>query len=84
MSDSNNEIKPIYIMTPDLFNQLCYVSGFNRMNGNTYQEHIEKIFGDLLNDNEIVKIRGSKDSDEALDILKNLGVTYTHSMEEQW
>jgi len=54
------------------------------MNGNTYQEHIEKQFGDLLNDNEIVRIRGSKDSDEALDILKKLGVTYTHSMEEQW
>lgn len=84
MSDTESEIKPIYIMTPDLFNQLCYVSGFNRMNGNTYQEHIEKIFGHLLNDTEIVRIRVSKDSDEALDALKQIGISFTHSMEEQW
>ena len=77
-----SKIKPTYIMTPDLFNQLCYVSGFNKMNGNTYQEHIEKMFGSLMNDNEIARIRDCKNSDEALGVLKNLGVCFTHSMEE--
>ena len=33
-----------YLMSPNLYNQLIWVSGFVELNGNNYGEHILKVF----------------------------------------
>lgn len=39
-----------YIMSPELFSQLSNVKGFNNMNGNNYQQYINIIFENKLNE----------------------------------
>jgi len=69
----------IYLMSPDLYNTLTMVSGFTNRNGNTYQEHIIKTLNNQLNKDikeEIIKTTTSKD---ALNILENNNIEYTHN-----
>lgn len=69
----------IYLMSPDLYNTLTMVNGFTNRNGNTYQEHIIKTLNNQLNKDikeEIIKTTTSKD---ALNILENNNIEYTHN-----
>lgn len=69
----------IYLMSPDLYNTLTMVSGFTNRNGNTYQEHIIKTLNNQLNKDikeQIIKTATSKD---ALNILENNNIEYTHN-----
>jgi hypothetical protein len=69
----------IYLMSPDLYNTLTMVSGFTNRNGNTYQEHIIKTLNNQINKDikeEIIKTTTSKD---ALNILENNNIEYTHN-----
>ena len=42
-SDNNESVTPKYLMSPDLFHGLSSVSGFNNLNGRTYQEHVTMV-----------------------------------------
>ena len=64
-----------YIMSPDLFNSLCNVRGFNDLNGKTYNEHITIILGKFL-DNETKKSILNSETPEVS--LKLLPFEYTH------
>lgn len=69
----------IYLMSPDLYNTLTMVNGFTNRNGNTYQEHIIKTLNNQINKDikeEIIKTTTSKD---ALNILENNNIEYTHN-----
>ena len=65
-----------YIMTTELFNSLCNVRGFNDINGQTYNEHIIIILGNLLDEETKESILKSETSAEA---LKLLPFEYTHN-----
>lgn len=78
-----------YLMSPNLYNQLTWVSGFVERNGNNYGEHILKIFLVRENDKECAdKIKTlcedegavSKDdfATKCLAILKAHNINYTH------
>ena len=66
-------------MAPELFSQLSNVRGFNNMNGNNYQEHINMIFDNRLNQEDKNNIL-SRNIENALSYIKDLGITFTHSM----
>ena len=66
-------------MKEEMFNQLSSVSGFNRLNGNTYQHHITIIFKDILNESEKNEILNQKNGYEALKILTKLNINYNHT-----
>lgn len=70
-----------YIMSPGLFNTLSNVRGFNDMNGNNYQQHINIIFDNRLNSEEKSNILNLSDR-KALVYLHNLGIEFTHFMTE--
>lgn len=78
--DTTNE-KPLYIMSPALFDRLCNVMGFNDHNGNTYQEHILIIFPNL-DENTKNLILNTPDIDESLKVLNDNGINYTHEYQE--
>ena len=63
-------------MTTELFNSLCNVRGFNDINGQTYNEHIIIILGNLLDEETKESILKSETSAEA---LKLLPFEYTHN-----
>ena len=46
------EASATYIMHPNLFVQLSFVRGFNGMNGDTYQDHIVLVLGEILTDSQ--------------------------------
>lgn len=71
-----------YIMHPNLHAQLSFVRGFNKMNGDRYQDHIIMIFSDLLNESDKKRILESNQDEKALEILDELDINYTHNMEE--
>ena len=66
-----------YIMSFSLFNQLSNIHGFNLCNGCTYMEHITVILTDLSNDIK-KKVLECKTPEEALYILEEDGIEYTH------
>lgn len=65
-----------YIMDPKMFEGLSCVCGFNECNGKTYQEHITLIC-DLSEDLKL-KVLQSKTATEALSLLKDNNIKYTH------
>ena len=69
-------------MTEELFNQLCYVRGFNNLNGNTYQEHILVIAGDRIPENLHDNIKNAKTSLDALNILDDNKIDYNHNINQ--
>ena len=71
-----------YIMSEDLYNQLCVVNGFTTCNGATYQEHIIRIAGDRIPQSLHCIIEKAVSGEEALQILNDNGVTFTHKFEE--
>ncbi len=68
-----------YIMTQALFNQLCHVSAFNTVNGNTYQEHILIIAGERIPKELHNAIRDAESGDAALEILTKNNIPWTHT-----
>lgn len=66
-----------YIMSPDRFHQLRNVYGFNKHNGSTYMEHITIIRPNLPEDIKNL-ILNSSTSKEALELLEDNGIIYTH------
>ena len=68
-----------YLMSPELFEGLSSVQGFNRLNGKTYQQHITmalSIRSDLRE-----QIHQENDYDKLMELLKNNGYNITHSMD---
>jgi len=68
-------------MTEFVFDSLTRVYGFTDLNGNTYQEHITKIFADKIDKklkDEILKVRSAG---EALKILSDNNIDYNHTLE---
>ena len=70
-----NESK--YIMHPDSFEKLKNVSGFIKLNGNNYQEHICIILNKYLSIDQKKYIREKKNIYEALAYLKTI-INFTH------
>ena len=65
-----------YLMTPEVFLSLCNVSGFNNLNGNSYNEHvciILQIDGKLKN-----QIICCETYDSIMNILKENNYDVTH------
>lgn len=71
-----------YIMHPNLHAQLSFVRGFNKMNGDRYQDHIIMILSELLNESDKERILRTNQDEKALEILDELGINYSHNMEE--
>ena len=61
-----------YLMSPELFTNLSFISKFNKLNGETYQEHICIRFEKLLSDDEQYKIKQFKQIKETLEYLKSI------------
>ena len=66
-------------MSPELFSQLSNVRGFTNMNGSNYQEHINMIFDNRLNQEDKNNIL-TMNIENALSYIEDLGITFTHSM----
>ena len=65
-------------MNENLFKQLSNVRGFNNLNGNTYQEHITKIFSNELTYDQRTKILRESTAEGALKLLEEFDIDYTH------
>lgn len=76
------EASATYIMHPNLFVQLSFVRGFNGMNGDTYQDHIVLVLGEILTDGQKEAILATRTPDDALVALENMGINYTHTFNE--
>ena len=70
-----------YLMSPEQFNGLSRVRGFNNLNGETYQDHICIILDEYLNENQKNIIKSYNNIEEALKYLSNI-VSYTHNYVE--
>lgn len=69
----------LYIMSPDMFKQLASNTiGFERINGATYQEYIIKKFDNILLEEQKNKILNASNAEEALDLLLEYNINYTH------
>ena len=71
-----------YIMHPNLFETLSTVSGFNDLNGHTYQQHIIKIFGVSISSEMETQILQSTTTNEALNVLKTNHIKYSHDYDQ--
>lgn len=71
-----------YLMIPDMHVQLSMVRGFNKMNGDTYQDYIIKNLGSKLTQEAIIRIRETRLAEEALEVLQKLNIPYTHDWDE--
>lgn len=71
-----------YIMHPAMHANLQCVSGFANMNGRTYQQHINIWFGDRLTPSEKTRILQTETVDEALSVLSEMGIDWTHDYDE--
>lgn len=71
----------MYLMTPELFQQLSNVRGFNNLNGVTYQDHIIIIFSDSLTSSQKDEVKKCENELDALDYLKNQLIDLTHNYE---
>lgn len=74
--------KATYLMIPDMHVQLSMVRGFNKMNGDTYQDYIIKNLGSKLTQESITRIRETRMAEEALKVLQELNIPYTHDWDE--
>ena len=66
-----------YLMSPELFEDLSFISQFNKLNGETYQEYICIRFEKLLSDDEKYKIKHFKKTEETLEYLNNI-IKFNH------
>ena len=66
-------------MKEEMFNQLSFVAGFNRLNGDTYQQHITIIFKDKLNETQKNTILNQVSGKDALNLLTTFNISYKHN-----
>ena len=66
-------------MHPNMFKTLSTVSGFNEVNGHTYQQHIIKVLKHLISEDIETQILQSPTTDEALRVLKTNNIKYSHN-----
>ena len=71
-----------YLMTPEQFESLSYVRGFNEMNGIDYKTHITIILENRLKYGQISEIMATNNPEEALTLVKSYGIKITHNHEE--
>jgi len=71
-----------YIMSEQLFSQLCQIQSFNRHNGKTYQRHILIIAGNRIPKELHLSIREAPSGQAALEILTTHNIPYSHKMEK--
>lgn len=63
--------------------QLSYVRGFNKMNGDRYQDYIVMCMEDKLNEEQKTAILQTRLAEEALDVLRNYNIEFTHEWTEE-
>lgn len=68
-----------YIMSEQLFSQLCQIQSFNQHNGQTYQQHILIIAGDRIPSQLHASILEAPTSRAALEILTTHNIPYSHT-----
>jgi hypothetical protein len=69
-------------MTPDQFESLSCVRGFNEMNGKNYKTHMTIILESRLKYGQISEIMATETIEEALILVKSYGINITHNHEE--
>ena len=72
-----------YLMHPDMHVQLSYVRGFNKMNGDRYQDYIIMCMEDILDAEQKTAVLQTRLAEEALDVLRNYNIDFTHEWEEE-
>ena len=75
--------KQSYLMHPDMHVQLSYVRGFNKMNGDRYQDYIIMCMEEILDEEQKTAILQTRLAEEALDVLRNYKIEFTHEWEEE-
>ena len=70
-----------YLMSPELYEQLKHVNGFTDMNGDSYVKHIVMIMKELLTDELKQIILEQNGAQEALVILNDYSISYTHAIQ---
>ena len=71
----------IYLIAPELFNELSEVNGFNDRNGATYAEYlIQNICSyDHIPEEMKTMVQDMDDPDKILDLLNNNDIKYSHN-----
>ena len=75
--------KQTYLMHPDMHVQLSYVRGFNKMNGDRYQDYIIMCMEEILDEQQKTAVLQTRTPEEALDILRNCNIDFTHDWHEE-
>ena len=68
-----------YLMSPELYEQLKFVRGFTDINGDSYMKHIVMILKEVLTDELKQLILKQTSDQDALAILKDHSISYTHA-----
>jgi hypothetical protein len=71
----------MYLMSPELFNQLSCVRGFNNLNGQTYPDHVILILSEILTSSQKDEVKKCENEQDVLDYLKNQMIEVTHNFE---
>jgi hypothetical protein len=74
--------KGVYLMPAEMHVQLSYVRGFNTMNGDRYQDYIIMCLEENLNEEQKTAILQTRLAEEALSVLRNYNIEFTHEWEE--
>lgn len=74
--------KGVYLMPTEMHVQLSYVRGFNTMNGDRYQDYIIMCLEENLNEEQKTAILQTRLAEEALSVLRNYNIEFTHEWEE--
>ena len=69
-------------MPAEMHVQLSYVRGFNTMNGDRYQDYIIMCLEENLNEEQKTAILQTRLAEEALSVLRNYNIEFTHEWEE--
>ena len=75
--------KGTYLMHPDMHVQLSYVRGFNKMNGDRYQDYIIMCMEEILDEQQKTAVLQTRTPEEALDILRNCNIGFTHDWDDE-
>ena len=65
-------------MSPQLYNDLTFVRGFTRANGDTYQKHITIILEKELNNEQREVILATTNIENSLNLLTKYEIDYSH------
>ncbi len=71
-----------YLMPPEMHVQLSFVRGFNTMNGDRYQDYIVMCLENILTSEQKTKVLETRRAEEALTLLGEFDIEFTHEWEE--